>query len=242
MNPEQQFPMLVLLHGGYGREVEDGHILVDVAQYVFGASNSLLTEENRAAYPTYVLMPHCTLENDEAPCVFGSNEWGARGGANFDVNDQPSRSGGAAIELIEYMIENYNVDPARIYITGNSMGGGGTWDFIIRRPDLFAAAIPVTGHVPGEQYLDRLADSKLPVWAFTGSDDYVNSHQDTDRAIARLQENNGCAWQTEFNGTGHDDVLWRGPYLEPGLWPWLFNQRIPRVGDPDAGEPFAVSP
>lgn len=241
LNPEQKFPMLVVLHGGYGRDedgVVDGHIRVDVAPYILGSDNALLNDENREAYPTYVLLPHCSLQNDDGPCAFGANEWGSGGGANFAVADEPSRSGKAAIELIEHMIEHYNVDPARIYVTGNSMGGGGTWDFIVRRPDLFAAAVPVSGHVPGEQYLDRLAQSKLPVWAFTADQDYTNSHFDTDKAIMHLQNNSGCAWQTEYTGAGHDDDLWRSPYLEPGLWPWLFEQRIPSVGDADAGEPF----
>lgn len=227
-NPGELYPMLVMLHGGYGREVEDGHVMVDVAQYILDTEHGLLSEANRSAYPAFILAPHCTLENSAARCDFYSNEWAGGGGANFNVGEQPSRSGGAALELIEYMIDNYNVDPARIYVTGNSMGGGGTWDFIARRPDLFAAAVPVSGHVPSEQALAKVAQAKVPVWAFTGSNDYTNNHQDTDRAIDYLQSNGGCAWRTEFASTEHDDVLWRNPYLDPGLWPWLFSQSIPR--------------
>ena len=238
LNPEQKFPMVVVLHGGYGRESDDGHITRDVAQYILGSENALLSEKNRAAYPAYVLLPHCWEYNPDGGCGFYQNEWVPGGGSNYNSLGDPSRSGKTAIELVEHMIKTYNVDPARIYVTGNSMGGGGTWDFAIRRPDLFAAAVPVSGHTPNRQSYLSLADSKLPVWAFTASQDNNNPQRDTDAATSAISTNGGCTWQTRYTGAGHDDVLWRNPYMETGLWPWLFAQRIPRVGDPGAGEPF----
>ena len=52
-----RFPLIVVLHGGYGREVTDGNIMVDVAQYLLGSQNGLLTEANRAAFPAYIVLP-----------------------------------------------------------------------------------------------------------------------------------------------------------------------------------------
>ena len=227
-NPDQLFPLVVSLHGGYGREVAEGNILVDGAPFLLGASTGLLTEENREKYPAYIVMPHCVQSAD---CNFYSNEWSSNGGAFFTVNPQPSRYGSALIELIEHIIETYQVDPARIYVTGASMGGGGTWELAQRRPDLVAAAFPMAGHTPALRYLDALAESKVPVWAFSTSADYTNSHMDTDTAVKYVSDQGGCAWVTKFDGLQHGHLLWQRAFLEPGLWDWVFAQKQPREGD-----------
>lgn len=227
-NPDELYPLVISLHGGYGREVENGHILVDGAPFLLGSSNGLLTEENRAKYPTYIILPHC---RQSADCQFYANEWSSNGGAFFTVNNEPSRYGSALIELIEHAIETYQIDPARIYVTGVSMGGGGTWELAQRRPDLVAAAFPQAGHTPAQQYLDAIVESKVPVWAFSSSADYVNSHMDTDTAVGYISDQGGCAWTTKYDGYEHGHLLWQRAYLEPGLWPWVFAQKQPREGD-----------
>lgn len=223
-NPDQLFPLLVVLHGGYGREVTDGNVMVDVAQYLLGSQNGLLTEANRAAFPTYIVFPHCRVEEG---CTFGSNEWASAGGAHYQIAQQPSIAGGTALELIEHVIDTYSVDPTRVYLTGNSMGGGGAWEFASRQPELFAAVLPVSGHPPALSFLAPIAEAKLPVWAFGGAKDEVNPYADTVEAIDTIAASAGCAWLTTYTETGHDDVLWSSPYLEPGLWSWLFAQSNP---------------
>lgn len=222
--PNGGFPLLLVLHGGYGREVTDGNIMVDVAQYLLGSKNGLLTEANLAAYPTYILLPHC---RESEGCTFGSNEWSSAGGAHYQIKAEPSVAGGTALELLEHIIKNYPIDPTRVYLTGNSMGGGGTWEFASRRPELFAAILPVSGHPPADQFLAPIAEAKLPVWAFGAQNDYTNPYTDTVSAIDLIAGANGCAWLTSYTGAGHDDALWSSPYLEPGLWPWLFAQSNP---------------
>jgi len=234
-NPDALFPLVLVLHGGYGREVENGNVRVDAAQYLLGSSNGLLTETNRETFPTYIVAPHCRVGEG---CVFGTNEWSSDGGAFFEIRPEPSVAGGTAVELVEHLIDAYAVDPARIYVTGNSMGGGGTWEFIQRWPELFAAGVPVSGHPPSYADLDVLAASKVPVWAFRGDNDPTNPSADTMTAVEHLTDNGGCAWMTTYSNTGHDDALWANPYMDERLWAWLFAQRIPRVGEPGAGDPF----
>lgn len=217
----ERFPLVVMLHGGYGREVDDGNILVDVAQYLVGSANGLLTEQNRQLYPAFILAPHCRVSEG---CNFYSNEWASNGGAHFQVNPEPSVSGGTALELIRHVMEAYPVDRTRVYLTGNSMGGGGTWELAQRHPELFAAILPVSGHTPNLDQLKTVAQAKLPVWAFGAENDNVNPYSDTVAAIESLSQAGGCAWLTTYTNAGHDDDLWSSPYLEPGLWPWLFTQ------------------
>lgn len=219
-----RFPLVVMLHGGYGREVDDGNILVDVAQYLLGSANGLLTETNRQTYPAFILAPHCRVSEG---CNFGSNEWASNGGANFQVQPEPSVAGGTALELIQHVLASYPIDATKVYLTGNSMGGGGTWEFAQRHPELFAAALPVSGHTPNLEQLKTIAEAKLPVWAFGADMDYVNPYTDTVTAIENLTQAGGCAWLTTYTNAGHDDDLWSSPYLEPGLWPWLFSQSNP---------------
>lgn len=220
-SPSAGFPLLLVLHGGYGREVTDGNIMVDVAQYLLGSKNGLLTETNLAAFPTYILFPHCR-ENEG--CTFGSNEWSSAGGAHYQIKEEPSVAGGTALELLEHIIKNYPIDPTRVYLTGNSMGGGGAWEFASRRPELFAAVLPVSGHPPADQFLAPIAEAKLPVWAFGAQNDSTNPYSDTVSAVDTISSSSGCAWLTTYTGAGHDDALWSSPYLEPGIWPWLFAQ------------------
>jgi hypothetical protein len=75
--------------------------------------------------------------------------------------------------------------------------------------------------------LSTISEAKLPVWAFGAENDYTNPYTDTVKAIETIASAGGCAWLTTFTGAGHDDALWSSPYLETGLWPWLFAQRNP---------------
>jgi len=76
--------------------------------------------------------------------------------------------------LIDDLIENYNVDKNRIYITGLSMGGYGTYEMLTRYPDLFAAAVPICGGI-GSMYtrMNLLQLKDIPLWIFHGKIDEV---------------------------------------------------------------------
>ena len=84
--------------------------------------------------------------------------------------------------------------------------------------------LPVSGHPPALEFLTPIADAKLPVWAFGGQNDTTNPYADTVEAIDTIDSAGGCAWLTTYNNTSHDDALWSSPYLESGLWAWLFAQ------------------
>lgn len=116
---DELFPLVVSLHGGYGREGDDYHITQDGAPYMLASSTGLFLPENKEKYPTFIIFPHCL----QSVCQFYSNEWSSGGGAFFNVANEPSSNGSAMIEIIEHMIEEYPIDPARVYVTGVSMGG-----------------------------------------------------------------------------------------------------------------------
>ena len=102
------------------------------------------------------------------------------------------------------------------------MGGEGTFDFLTRRPDLFAAAIPICSvSDTGKANLIY----KIPLWAFHGDQDDVNNVKYSRLMINALKKLNGNPIYTEYPGIKHNS--WSKAYSEPGLFDWLFTQKRP---------------
>ena len=112
------------------------------------------------------------------------------------------------------------VDPNRLYIVGNSMGGYGTWQLAMSLPELFAAIVPICG---GGMAWRTKQLNKIPVWAFHGQlDDTVF----VDESIHMVNETNrrgGNARLTIFPDADHNS--WDPAYATKELWPWLLSQK-----------------
>src|SRR6185437_2605059 len=75
------------------------------------------------------------------------------------------------IQLVDHVAANMNIDPERIYVTGLSMGGYGTWRLVAAHPERFAAALPICGGGEPETMARQL--SRVPIWAFHGAKDPI---------------------------------------------------------------------
>jgi len=106
----------------------------------------------------------------------------------------------------------------RIYVTGLSMGGFGTWDLILRNPQLFAAAIPVCG---GGDPSKADAIMTMPSWVFHGDADPTVPVTNS-REMAAALKNNPHLRYTEYPGVGHN--AWDKAWEKPGIVEWLFAQ------------------
>ncbi|MBP9222216.1 MAG: prolyl oligopeptidase family serine peptidase, partial [Verrucomicrobiales bacterium] len=127
------------------------------------------------------------------------------------------------LELIDYLERTYRVDPSRIYLTGLSMGGYGTWHFATLAPNRFAAIVPICGG--GIPYKMRFI-LDLPVWAFHGGKDTVVPLEESSRLIIELQEKgNQKTKLTVYPEAGHNS--WTEAYQNPELYEWLLNQTLP---------------
>lgn len=121
------------------------------------------------------------------------------------------------IKLIQKLAQDYPIDTNRIYVTGISMGGSGTWDIITRYPEFFAAAAPLNG-VSDPSKAPLIAD--LPIWAFHGRQDEVSDVNNTRKMIAALKEHNSSCQYTEYPDAGHGIA---GPtYANSRLFDWMF--------------------
>lgn len=126
--------------------------------------------------------------------------------------------------FLDHLLARYPVDAQRVYLTGLSMGGYGSWQLALRYPERFAALVPICG---GGTALPGLAArlARMPIWAFHGEDDAVVPLGESQRMVAAVNAAGGRARLTVYPGVGHN--AWEAAYREPELYSWLVAQRRP---------------
>ena len=122
--------------------------------------------------------------------------------------------------LLEEIIDNYSVGEDRVYATGLSMGGYGTWNLAVEYPRRFAAIAPICGG--GISLLAyRLKD--VPVWAFHGAKDDAVALSESEKMVDSLRESGGNVRFTVYPEAGHDS--WTQTYDNPELYEWFLQHR-----------------
>jgi predicted peptidase len=122
--------------------------------------------------------------------------------------------------LLDEVSARYRIDPDRVYVTGLSMGGFGTWTLATRYPERFAAVAPICGGLWGQS---AASIRDLPVWAFHGDADDVVPISMTEEIVAELRSLGSDVRFTRYTGVGHDS--WTEAYENPELYEWLMAQR-----------------
>jgi predicted peptidase len=126
----------------------------------------------------------------------------------------------------------FEADPARLYLTGVSMGGYGVWSLASRHPGRFAALVPICGGVSGRE-AERFRPvaekvGRTPTWIFHGADDRVVSVEESRGMAAALEVVGGDFKYSEYAGVGH--AVWTQVLAERELMPWLLAQRLEPKG------------
>jgi predicted esterase len=122
--------------------------------------------------------------------------------------------------LIDEIVRKYRIDGDRIYLTGLSMGGSGTWRTAWQFPDRFAAIAPIAGSFQA----DRVAKLKnLPIWVFHGAKDTSVPIANDLKCVDALQKIGGDVKFTIYPDGPHD--VWTETYADPRLYSWLLDQR-----------------
>ncbi len=152
--------------------------------------------------------------------------------------DAPAR---AAMAALEASIREFHGNRARVYLTGMSMGGYGTWALAYEHPEVFAAIAPVCGGIlpfekakstrqlpatigsddPHAMVAERLAD--LPIWIFHGANDDLILPTESRKMNAALRLVGADVRYTEFPDANHN--AWDPAYGTPELWQWMLSQR-----------------
>lgn len=121
--------------------------------------------------------------------------------------------------LLDEIEEKYKVDKRRIYVTGLSMGGFGTWSLAAHQPDRFAAIVPICGG--GETFTTR-PYSHVPVWVFHGDEDSIVPLSRSEGMVEAMKAAGGAVKFTIYPGVGHDS--WSETYRNEELYTWLLEQ------------------
>ncbi|HET9920511.1 MAG TPA: prolyl oligopeptidase family serine peptidase [Ktedonobacteraceae bacterium] len=126
----------------------------------------------------------------------------------------------ALAALLDDIEHNYAVDPDRVYVTGLSMGGYGTWSLATSFPRRFAAIAPICG---GGNTADVCVLRSVPVWAFHGAEDHVVPLREGQGMVDALRHCGGDVRFTVYPGVEHDS--WTQTYNNPEFYNWLLAQR-----------------
>jgi predicted peptidase len=195
---QRSYPLVLSLHGGAPR-----HRFEDLVEpYLPGLAYGLgrfVSDDTQDTHPCFLLAP-----------------WS-------DNSDWNTEKLTLVIELIDALQKEFQIDSKRIYVTGQSMGGFGTWSIITQYPGRFAAAVPICG---GGELSEAAKAKDIPIWAFHGTADKVVSVDYTRRMIAALYAAGAKPLYWEYQGADHSGTAERA-YCEPELVSWMFDKSKP---------------
>lgn len=198
----RKYPLVIFLHG-VGENGSDNEL-----QLKWGVMN-FASDQNMLLHPAFVIAPQCPR----------NGSWSNFSRSDMKLQPNPSATMELVIGLLHQLIKTMPIDTNRIYVTGLSSGGFGTYDAIERYPNLFAAAVPVCGLGDTSK---AASIAHVPIWIFQGAEDpdvdAVNSLHMFE-ALTRAGSHPGF---TEYPAVGH--FSWLGAYSDPLMMEWLFRQ------------------
>tara|TARA_Y100001968_G_scaffold314759_1_gene340526 strand:- start:97 stop:891 length:795 start_codon:yes stop_codon:yes gene_type:complete len=208
MKKGDKYPLLFFLHGAGGRGNDNKRQLHDAGGMQAFAKQGVSSKRQSYVFAGQVpkadrwVDVHWALLSHKMPKISDSMRM--------------------AFEALDAFVadEKNQVDANRIYVMGLSMGGYGTWDAIQRRPDLFAAAVPICGG--GDKSLGKKI-AKLPIWAWHGDKDKVIKASRSRDMIEAIKEAGGSPKYSEIKNRGHNS--WVDVWNSDELWDWLYSQK-----------------
>jgi predicted peptidase len=125
------------------------------------------------------------------------------------------------VKLVDHIVAKLNIDPDRVYATGLSMGGYGTWRLVAHYPDRFAAAVCICGG--GEPEEKAQSFCRVPLWAFHGANDGTVPVEVSQKVVEAVKRAGGDVQLTVYPEAQHDS--WTATYNNPKVYEWLLAHR-----------------
>jgi predicted peptidase len=205
---DRPYPLILFLHGA-GEWGTDGQ-----KQVAVGLGPAVKKREK--SFPFLVIFP----QSQKKTWPIDVNDREQLNNILATWSDQDAE-GQRALAMLDEVQKQYRVDPERVYLTGLSMGGFGTWSLAASHPDRWAAIVPICGG-GDPQTADKIKD--LPCWCFHGdADDAVPVNRSREMMKA-LWDAGGHPNYTEYPGVGHNS--WDKAYDTADLYQWLSKHRL----------------
>lgn len=193
MSGDRKYPLVLALHGKSGN-AENG-------KQVSGWMKSFSNPGNASERPCYILAPMSAQPLSGEGMGWREDE------------------AGRIVKVIKAMIKDLNIDAAKIYIVGHSMGGAGTCNVMAEEPRMFAAAIPVAG-----VSIAAIEDiSRKPMWMFHAEDDKLVPVAGARDFAEQMKRNKNFKYTESATG-GHGVV--GSVFNDPETHKWLFSQSL----------------
>jgi predicted peptidase len=203
-NADRTWPVVLFLHGSNERG-EDGIVQSEVGL-------ALAVRKHPERFPAIVVMPQC------------------RPGVDWSSPAMEAQ----ILAALDASTKEFHGDPRRVYLTGFSMGGYGTWSIAAKYPNRFAAIVVVCGgiqwptppRITKEEPYAAIARkvAEIPIWVFHGNADRNVFVTESREMVKLLRELHADVRYTEYDGVAHES--WDSAYGEPELPIWLFNKRL----------------
>jgi MYXO-CTERM domain-containing protein len=212
-NAATKYPLVVFLHGS-GESGTDNRLQISKNIGTNTPGSIFTTTANLAKFPTFFIAP----QTPDPTIAWTSG----------------SKPLAAVLKLITALEGEFSIDPSRLYLTGLSIGGRGTFVLLIENPTLFAAAIPMSGE--GDTTMAGKF-AKVPLWAFHGAMDPAINVAGSRNMVAAMRAAGGHPLYTEYPNGQHD--IWFMGYTTPQLLPWMNSQHLGQEdSSTDAGVPL----
>jgi predicted peptidase len=197
----QKYPLIFWLHGAAGRGSDN---LKQISGGNENGTHVWTTPANQAQLPAFVLAPQCPEDR------FWSEP------ENNEISPQLQM----ALDILAVVQKEFSIDPDRIYLAGQSMGGLGVWALLQAQPDRWAAALVLCAF---DNFTNPKAIARVPLWVFQGDVDMVVPVDLVRQMVKDLKKSGAQPRYSEYHNAGHD--VWLKAFTEPDLVPWLVTQK-----------------
>ena len=204
---KKKYPLILFLHGAGERGSDNDRQLLHPDPLNF------VRAKHAAANPAFLVAPQCPTGQKWVDV-----NWWQR--PHHKTPEKPAESMRLTLEALDSLQKEFSIDADRVYVTGLSMGGYGTFDALVRRPDYWAAAVPLCGGADDARAKDF---AHVPIWVFHGGKDRAVPVERSRSAVEALKKAGAKPKYTEYEGAGHG--IWKRAYAEPELAEWLFQQK-----------------
>ncbi|WP_375324898.1 prolyl oligopeptidase family serine peptidase [Flagellimonas sp. GZD32] len=204
------YPVVLFLHGA-GERGNDNE------KQLWNGAKLFATDYLQERYPAVVIFPQCPTDSYWASVDVDRSSYPIN--LDFKYKDGPTKPMQMVMDLVQSTIDQPYTKDDQIYLMGLSMGGMGTFELLSRKPDTFAAAVPICGG--GEPESVSVYAENTPLWVFHGAQDNVVHPLQSVEMVSALLKVGAHPKFTMYDFANHNS--WDPAFAEPDLLPWLFS-------------------